>query len=60
MTNVAFLAFAVVVSIVGSLIIVLRHRKPSTLTTSIDDFAQRMKALSPEQHDESDPPSGSS
>ena len=49
LSNVAFLVLAVIVSGVGSLIVVARHRKPSSLTTSIDDFSERMQALAPEQ-----------
>jgi len=51
LSNLAFLILAVIVSVVGSLIVVARHRKPSSLTTSIDDFSQRMQALAPEPTD---------
>ena len=44
-----FLLAAVVLSIVGGIVVVLRNRQPSTFGTSIDDFSQRMAALAPEQ-----------
>lgn len=51
---VAFLLFAVVVSVVGGTVLALRHRRPTSFTTTIDDFSQRMNALAPEDRDESD------
>lgn len=45
---VGFLLFAVAVSVVGGGIIALRHRRPTSFTTSIDDFSERMSALAPE------------
>ncbi len=55
-SNVAFLVLAAIVSIVGSLIVVARHRKPSTFTTSIDDFSSRMQALAPESPERPEQP----
>ena len=48
---VAFLVLAAVISIVGGTVVALRHRRPTTFTTSIDDFSQRMSALAPEERD---------
>lgn len=45
MGNAAFLLIAVVLSLVGSLLLWLRNRKPRTFETSIDDFQREMKAL---------------
>lgn len=52
-SSVAFLVVAVGASIVGSMLIWLRHRKPTTFMSSIDEFQREMQALArePEQHD---------
>jgi hypothetical protein len=49
MANAAFLLVAIGVSIVGSLLLWLRHRKPKTFMSSIDDFQREMTALGREQ-----------
>ena len=46
MSGVAFLLFAVVVAAVGSLIVLIRHRKPTYFMASVDDFQREMDALS--------------
>ena len=46
MSGVAFLLFAVVVAAVGSLIVWIRHRKPTYFMASVDDFQREMDALS--------------
>jgi hypothetical protein len=43
--GVAFLAIALGVSVVGSLLLWLRHRKPTTFMSSIDEFHREMEAL---------------
>ena len=48
MSGVAFLGLAVVVSVVGSVVLWLRTRKPTTLGSSIDSFEREMRALAPE------------
>lgn len=52
MGNAAFLLVAVVLSIIGSLLVWLRNRKPKTFMSSIDDFQREMKALGGEPEDE--------
>ena len=47
MSSLLFLLFAVAVSAVGSAILVLRQRKPTSLHSSIDDFRREMQALAP-------------
>jgi hypothetical protein len=47
-TALAFLLIALVLSAVGSLVLWLQHRKPTSLESSIDSFRREMKALSPE------------
>ena len=45
MGNVAFLLIVVVISGIGSLYVWLRQRKPTTFTSSIDQFQREMAAL---------------
>jgi hypothetical protein len=47
--NAAFLLVAVVGSLIGSVLLWLRHRRPKTFMSSIDDFQREMKALAREQ-----------
>jgi len=47
MSAVWFLLFAVLVSAVGSAVLVLRQRKPTGLHSSIDSFRREMDALAP-------------
>jgi len=44
-SGVAFLLIVVVVAVVGSLIVWLRHRKPTHFMSSVDDFQREMDAL---------------
>jgi hypothetical protein len=44
---VAFLMIAVVISIVGSLVLYLRSRTPTSLESGIDNFRREMQALAP-------------
>jgi hypothetical protein len=46
---VAFLVAAVVLSVVGCAILLLRHRRPTSLEHGVDAFATRMRALAPER-----------
>lgn len=45
MGNAAFVLAAIGVSAVGSLLLWLRHRRPKTFMSSIDDFQREMQAL---------------
>ena len=47
MGAVAFLLVAVVLSAVGSAILVLRQRKPTGVNNSVDSFRREMDALRP-------------
>ena len=47
MSGVAYLAIAVALSVVGSLVLWLRYRQPSSLEHGIDEFAREMRALAP-------------
>jgi hypothetical protein len=51
---VAFLMIAVVISVVGSAVLYLRSRTPSSLEAGIDNFRREMQALAP--RDEPPPP----
>ena len=46
MSGVGFLLIAVIVSLVGSIIVWIRHRKPTHFMSSVDDFQREMDALS--------------
>ena len=54
MGAVAFLMIAVVISVVGSTILYLRSRTPSSLDSGIENFRREMQALAP--RDEQVPP----
>ena len=47
MSALIFLLVAVVISVVGSAVLMLRHRKPHTSRSSIDEFRREMQALAP-------------
>ncbi|MEZ5239592.1 MAG: hypothetical protein R2716_11845 [Microthrixaceae bacterium] len=57
MSPLLFLGAAVVISVVGTLILWLRHRDTSGPDASIDEFRSKMRALSEEQ-DRSPGPDG--
>lgn len=47
MNAIGFLLIVLVVSAIGSLILWLQHRSPSTLESGIDAFQREMDALAP-------------
>jgi hypothetical protein len=47
-----YLAVAVLISVVGSLLLALRHRRPRSLDAGIREFEQQIRALAPEPPDE--------
>ncbi len=49
MSALVFLLVALMLSLVGSLVLWLRARKPTSLHSGIDAFRREMDALSPEQ-----------
>ena len=51
MDPIAFLMIAVVISVVGSLVLYLRSRTPSSLESGIDTFRREMQALAPRDED---------
>lgn len=48
MNALAFLAMAVLISVVGCGIVYLRSRQPTSLESGIDAFRREMEALSPD------------
>ena len=46
MSGVAFLGIFFVLSVVGSLVVWLRHRTPRRVEAGVDEFRRRMDALS--------------
>ena len=48
MSGVVFLGIAVVVSVVGTIVLWARNRKPDTPDASIEEFRSKMAALSDE------------
>ena len=48
MSSLVFLLIVVVISALGSLVLWLQHRKPSSVEHGIDEFSREMRALSPE------------
>lgn len=45
MSGLGFLLIVVVFTVVGSLFVWLRHRKPTRFMSSVDDFQREMNAL---------------
>jgi hypothetical protein len=48
MTNLVYLGIAVVFSLLGSLILWLRHRKPRSMEAHMQRFARELEALAPD------------
>ena len=48
MSNLLFLLAALGISVLGSIVLWLRARKPVTLESSVDSFAREMRALAPD------------
>jgi len=51
-SNLAYLAIAVVVSVIGIAIVLLRNRTSSSDVAKVDEFKREMDALSPRRRDE--------
>ena len=49
MNGLVFLGAALLLSIIGSCLLWLRHRKPTSLHHGIDSFSKEMQALSPQR-----------
>ena len=49
MSNLLYLVVAVLLSVVGSLILWFRHRKPTSMEHGIEAFNSELRALAPDQ-----------
>lgn len=49
MSGLVFLLAALALSVVGSLVLWLRHRHPTSMEQGIDDFSREMQALAPQR-----------
>lgn len=47
MSGLVFLLAALALSVVGSLVLWLRHRQPTSVNQGVDDFSREMQALAP-------------
>ena len=48
MTNLVYLGIAVVLRLLGSLVLWLRHRKPRSMEAHMQRFARELEALAPD------------
>jgi uncharacterized alpha-E superfamily protein len=48
MTNLVYLGIAVILSLLGSLVLWLRHRKPRSMEAHMQRFARELEALAPD------------
>lgn len=51
MSNLLYLLAAVGLSVIGSIALWLRHRKPRSMEYGVDEFQRELKALAPERRD---------
>ncbi len=51
MSNLLYLLIAVGLSVVGSLALWYRHRKPRTMEYGVDEFQRELRALAPERRE---------
>jgi len=58
MNALAFLAIALIISLVGCIVLYLRSRQPTSLESGIDAFKREMQALSPEDERDGRRPRG--
>ena len=49
MSNLLFLLAAVVLSVVGCAVFLLRHRKPTSVEHGLASFSRQMQALAPDR-----------
>jgi hypothetical protein len=51
-SNLIYLLLALVLSVVGSLILVYRHRRPRSMEEGIHEFNRELRALAPERRED--------
>jgi len=54
MNDLGFLLFALIASVVGIVIVLVRNRRPSSTEASIDEFRRGLQALAPDEKRRSD------
>ena len=52
MSGLVFLLAALALSVIGSVVLWLRHRQPTSMEQGIVDFSREMQALAPERPSE--------
>ncbi len=52
----AFLLLVVMISVVGITVVLLRHRQPTSMESSIAKFNEGLRAIAPEAQDRSGAP----
>ena len=57
MGNLLFLLIAIVLSAIGILVVLARHRGPSGVSHGVDSFSEQMRAIAPD-HRGPDGPTG--
>ena len=55
MSNLLYLGFAVLLSILGVVWIYLRNRKPTSLNAGIEEFQRELRALAPDKRPDKNP-----
>lgn len=50
MSSLVYLLVAVVLSVIGSLIIWYRYRRPKSVESGIDEFSRELRALAPKHN----------
>ena len=56
MSGLIFLVVALALSVVGSVALWLRHREPTSVERSVEDFTREMHALAPPHRPDSERP----
>lgn len=52
MSNLVYLFLAIALSVVGTLILLYRQRKPSSMESTIEEFNRELRALSPDRREQ--------
>ena len=56
MSNLIYLLAAVAISVIGSVALWYRHRKPRSMEYGVDEFQRELKALAPERREVTEGP----
>jgi hypothetical protein len=54
-TNLLYLGFAILVSVIGGTLLYLRNRKPTSLNAGIEEFQRELRALAPDKRADKNP-----